>query len=127
MLVTHKFHCLQAKKLGLSFTSAYLLNQKIDALPVGPEWTEHSITITGNKVDALGVPLKETVTTYMHDPIHAVGQLLNNLMFREGMNFVPEKAYTDVSQQSQVFDEMWTGNAWWRVQVHMANYILWHQ
>lgn len=60
----------------------------------------------------------------MRNPVHAVEELLNNPMFREGMNFVPEKAYTDPSQQSRVFDKMWTGNAWWKVQVRIANYIL---
>ncbi|KAF8596890.1 hypothetical protein BDV93DRAFT_454099, partial [Ceratobasidium sp. AG-I] len=103
-------------KLGLSFASNYLLNQKIDSLPSGPEWTEHSMTITGDKVDTFGAPLKETVTTYMRNPVDAIGQLLNNPMFQERMTFAPERVYTDASRESRVFDEMWTGDAWWRVQ-----------
>jgi hypothetical protein len=97
--------------------STYLLNQKIEKLPSGPEWKEHAMIITGDKTDACGAHLKETVVMYMRNPVDAVGQLLNNPMFRQGMTFAPRRVYTDESRQSRVFDEMWTANAWERVQV----------
>lgn len=55
----------------------------------------------------------------MRNPVGAVQQL-NNPTFRHGMNFAPERAYTNVDRQSRVFDAMWTGDAWWRVQVRTS-------
>jgi hypothetical protein len=97
--------------------STYFLNQKLEKLPSGPEWKEHAMILTGDKTDVSGAYLKETVVMYMRNPVDAVGQLLNNPMFRQGMTFAPERVYTDESRQSRVFNEMWTGNAWERVQV----------
>lgn len=104
--------------MGLSFSSNYLLNKKLEDLPTdGPKWHEHSFKIEGDKMDEDSNILEETIVTYMRDPVEVVAALLNNPEFREGMTFAPEHAYVDPGRKTRLFDDMWTGDEWHRVQV----------
>jgi hypothetical protein len=35
------------------------------------------------------------------------------------MRFAPEKAYEDSDAKNRIFDEMWTGDWWWDLQVSL--------
>jgi hypothetical protein len=38
------------------------------------------------------------------------------------MRFAPERAYKDPEGKNRIFDEMWTGDWWWNLQV---SYQVW--
>jgi hypothetical protein len=38
-------------------------------------------------------------------------------MFKDHISYVPEKAFSDENGDVRVYDEMWTGDWWWKIQV----------
>jgi hypothetical protein len=56
---------------------------------------------------------------WKRDPVECIGELIGNPAFRKKMCFAPEKAYKDSDAKNRIFDEMWTGNWWWDLQVSL--------
>ena len=44
-------------------------------------------------------------------------QPLNGAPFKDSLSYTPEKVYADAEGKERVYDEMWTGDWWWDVQV----------
>ena len=49
--------------------------------------------------------------------MECIRELIGNPAFRDKMQYVPEKVYKDCDGNVRVFDEMWTGDWWWNLQV----------
>ncbi|KAH7906526.1 hypothetical protein BJ138DRAFT_1137941 [Hygrophoropsis aurantiaca] len=108
-----------AKKHGLSFTTARAFLQRIDALRTGPEWTCEIIDIAGDRTGDDGKIVHESVELWKRDPVECVKELIGNPLFREVISYVPERAYTDEGGQNRIYDEMWTGDWWWKTQENL--------
>ena len=39
--------------------------------------------------------------------------------FKDYISYVPERVYMDKEGKVRVFDEMWTGDWWWEIQVRL--------
>ena len=91
--------------------------KKIDALPLGPEFSCETVTIPGDLVDESGAPLTEEVDLWLRDPLECIRDLLANPAFRDHLVYRPAEAYTSMQRQCRVFSEMWTGKWWYKLQV----------
>jgi hypothetical protein len=103
--------------MGLSYESAYLLYKKIDMLPTGPKWSCETVTLTGDLLDENGNPLQDVFELWLRDPVECIEELVSNPAFDGSIAYAPERAYTDGTGQSRIYDEMWTADWWWDVQV----------
>jgi hypothetical protein len=45
-------------------------------------------------------------------------------VFKDVMVFVPEKVFSNADGSNRVFDEMWTADWWWEVQVSSMQHII---
>jgi hypothetical protein len=79
------------------------------------------VKITGDKTDESGKPLTEEVELWLRDPLECIQHLVGNPAFKESISYVPERVYTDSIQESHRYDEMWTADWWWDVQVCTDN------
>jgi hypothetical protein len=90
----------------------------VDRLPTdGPEWFCDIITIAGDKFNDEGEVLTEDVELWRRNPVDCVRELIGNPAFKEVMVYAPEKVFSNADGSNRVFDEMWTGDWWWNIQV----------
>jgi hypothetical protein len=94
-----------------------MLHKKIDTLRIGPAWEHHMLTLTGDKNDEYGQPLTEDVELWLRNPVDCVAELLGNPAFNGSIAYAPERVYTDSKASSRIYDEMWTADWWWDIQV----------
>ncbi|KAE9391614.1 hypothetical protein BT96DRAFT_959531 [Gymnopus androsaceus JB14] len=87
-------------RMNLSFKSKYMFFKKIDNLPGGP----------------CEVPLEEEHELWMRNPVECIVDLIGNPAFREFMGYSPERVFDAEDGSNQMFDEMWTGEWWWKMQ-----------
>jgi hypothetical protein len=97
----------------------------VDRLPTnGPEWLCDIITITGDALNDEGELLTEDVKLWRRDPVECIRELIGNPAFKDAMQFEPEMVFADADGKSHVYDEMWTGDWWWNIQVSTAIFSL---
>ena len=107
------------KRTQPSYLSNYSLLKKIDSLPARPRWKCELIKVEGNAIGADGKPATESVELWFRDPIECVQGLIGNPTFREHLSYVPQKVFTSGSGTTRIYDEAWTGNWWWTMQVRV--------
>lgn len=107
----------QIKKMQPSFRSAHTFFTIVDSLPTGPRWDCQMVEITGDINDATGKPLNEQVELWLRNPLECVAELIGNPAFDGYVSYEPERVYTNSTGRSRVYDEMWTGDWWWDIQV----------
>jgi hypothetical protein len=97
----------------------------IDQLPTNrPEWSCDIITITGNALNNEGELLTKDVELWRQNSIDCVCKLIGNPAFKDAMQFKPEMVFADADGKSCMYDEMWTGDWWWNIQVSMVIFSL---
>ncbi|KAJ7092928.1 Zn-finger domain-containing protein [Mycena belliarum] len=106
------------QKAKLSFHNNRTFLQKIDALPTGPDWTCEIVTAAGDQVDENGELMVEELELWMRDPVECIKELMSNPAFKDHMAYAPERVYGNAegTEDSRIFDEMWTANWWWKIQ-----------
>lgn len=106
--------------MKLSYLNKREFTKKIDALPPSPKFTEVIFSVTGDLLDANNQPQVEQVSLWMRDPMECIQELLGNPSFRNETVFAPCRIYTDSTQTTRMYGEMWTGDWWWALQVFMT-------
>jgi hypothetical protein len=111
----------QNKKANLSFHNNRAFLKKVDQLPTGPDWTCKMVTAAGNRVDENDELMSEDLELWMRNPVECIKELISNPAFREHMAYAPERVYgaKDGREESRIFDEMWTAEWWWKLQVRI--------
>ncbi|KAJ7478536.1 hypothetical protein FB451DRAFT_1453183 [Mycena latifolia] len=106
------------KKAKLSFYNNRSFLQKIDALPTGPDWTCELVTVAGDRLDENDEMMSEELELWMRDPVECIKELMSNPAFKDHMAYAPERVYgnSEGTEDSRIFDEMWTANWWWKIQ-----------
>lgn len=117
--LTEPSMCQTKERTQLSYSSSYKLLKKIDSLAVRLEWKCEVIKVTGNVIGADGKPEVENVELWCRDPIQSVQELIGNPMFREHLSYTPQKVFTTESGTTRIYDEAWTGDWWWTMQVRI--------
>ncbi|KAG9088471.1 hypothetical protein FRC06_002015, partial [Ceratobasidium sp. 370] len=82
---------------------------EIDSLPHGPDWYRQTIRVPGDNGE-------EVVDLWKQNVIEIVAMLLRNRRFMQYMRFALEKHWESEDHRGRVYDEMWSGNWWWRIQ-----------
>ncbi|KZT23234.1 hypothetical protein NEOLEDRAFT_1149515 [Neolentinus lepideus HHB14362 ss-1] len=91
--------------------------KKIDSLPTGGAgWKCHNVQIAGDLNNGEGEIKMEDVELWTRDPLEVIWELLGNPAFKDAMVYAPEHVYTDEQRSKQIYDEMWTGDWWWKMQ-----------
>jgi hypothetical protein len=92
--------------------------KKIDALPTkGPEWHCDLIKVAGDIITPDGKMSTAELELWRRNPVDCIRELMGNPTFREMMAYAPEHAFEDAEGKSRIYDEMWTGDWWWDMQV----------
>lgn len=85
------------------------LKQKIAMLPKQGEWHERTLTLVED-------PMVEHLVQY-RNPLEVVQSLWSNSTYADQMVFAPRRMWSSSSRSSRLYNEMWTGDWWWEVQV----------
>jgi len=62
----------------------------------------------------------EELELWMRDPVAYIRELIGNPAFNGSMAYAPEKVYMDQEGQEHQYDEMWSGDWWWKTQVRIV-------
>ncbi|KAG8730883.1 hypothetical protein FRC10_002295, partial [Ceratobasidium sp. 414] len=90
------------------------LLRDIDRLPTGPNWTTADVSV--------GEGLHERVhTVHMRNVLEVIRELLGARRFEHCMQYAPERHWTSRNRRCRVYDEMWSGDWWWRMQHLIRN------
>jgi hypothetical protein len=100
-----------------SYSSNYTLLKKVDSLAIGPGWKWEQIKVREDVADEDGMRGEEDLELWYRDPVAIVQDLVGNPAFKDSLAFAPQKVYTDAEGGMRTYDEMWTGDWWWKTQV----------
>lgn len=95
-------------------------NRDVDNLPHGPEWHRQTIQVDGDQGS-------EILDLWLRDIVEVVRELIKDRRFLEYMRFAPERHWETAEKKIRIYDEMWSGDWWWRIQVgqaHISNEFL---
>lgn len=59
----------------------------------------------------------EKLECWRRNPVDVVTELISRPEFAKTMHYAPERVYRDSDCNNRVYDEMWTGDWWWDIQV----------
>jgi len=104
-------------KLNMSFKSKHTFMKVIDSLPRSTEWSLKMVEVEGDILGTDGKPLTEEVELWMHNLLDCIHKLLANPNFVDVISYEPQKVFDDEVGRERRFNEMWTGDWWWEVQV----------
>ena len=90
------------------------------SLPIVAEWKQTPIPIRSNAQNASGVPTMERVDLWKRNPIKLIKELLQDPEWKDVLQYKPQKLYVDSECSERIYNEMWTGDWWWEMQVGIA-------
>ncbi|KAJ7867072.1 hypothetical protein B0H14DRAFT_3084139 [Mycena olivaceomarginata] len=90
--------------------------QAIDDLLGSVGWKLERLTLQGDLQDDNGDDVVETLELWYRDPVECIWELMGNLVFRNVMQYAPQKVFEDAEGKSKVINEMWTAAWWWKLQ-----------
>lgn len=79
-------------------------------LPTGAPWMATKLTIPGGSS-------KTPLTLYYRDAAEVFKSLFGNPAFADGMDFAPQKIWTNGQKLHRVYKELMSGNWAWEMQV----------
>ncbi|KAJ7815457.1 Zn-finger domain-containing protein [Mycena leptocephala] len=102
--------------VGTAYSTKDQLLEAIDDLPGGVGWKLEKVTLTGDLEDEDGKLIVETLELWYRDPVDCIRELIGNPVFRDVMQYAPQKVFEDAAGKSEVINEMWTAAWWWKLQ-----------
>ncbi|QRV89359.1 Zn-finger protein [Ceratobasidium sp. AG-Ba] len=90
------------------------LLQDIDSLPHGPKWRQDEVTV------GKGIYKRRHVVRF-RDILAVIRDLISARRFKDCMRYAPERHWTSQDKKCRLYDEMWSGNWWWRMQFRIQN------
>lgn len=100
--------------------------KKLDTLPAGPGWACDLMEVEGDRPREDGQMVVERLELWKRDPVECVKELIGNPLLKDYIAYAPEKAYQhmDGAETDRIWDEMWTGDWWWDMQVSLyVNFV----
>ena len=85
------------------------LKRKISNLPKQGKWHTRTMTLSEDPTVQHQI--------YYRNPIDVIKSLWSNPTYADQMVFSPQKLWTSSDKTSQLYNEMWTGDWWWKIQV----------
>jgi hypothetical protein len=59
----------------------------------------------------------EELELFHRDPVECIQELLSNPMFKDVLQYSPLQVFVDEECTERIYNEMWTCNWWWDLQV----------
>lgn len=84
---------------------------------MGTQWQSETITLTGDLLDEHGAVLTDQFELWFRNPLCIIKELISNPAFNGFVSYTPERVYDDDTGETRVYDEMWTADWWWDMQV----------
>lgn len=75
------------------------------------------ISIKGDHRGDDGSFMEDTLELWQRDPVECVEELIGNPMFDGNIAYGPERVYMEEAATIWHYDEMWTAEWWWKMQV----------
>jgi hypothetical protein len=95
--------------LGLSYNTVNKLNSIIDTkLPGQPPFQRKELVIGDERLEF-----------YWRDVLECIRSLYGDPKFAQDLTFVPERHYTCHARRIRIYNEMYTGDWWWGIQVRI--------
>ena len=85
------------------------LKRKISNLSKQGEWHTRTMTLSEDPTVQHQI--------YYRNPIDVIKSLWSNPTYADQMVFSPQKLWTSSDKTSRLYNEMWTGDWWWKIQV----------
>ncbi|KAF8833145.1 hypothetical protein BDN67DRAFT_992890 [Paxillus ammoniavirescens] len=111
-------------KLQTLFTSKYMLMKAIDKRPQLSEWHLKAITIEGDLLGQNGQQQTEEVELWLCNPVDCIRKLMANVTFCDAVCFESQQVFDDKVGTMRHYNEMWTADWWWQMQVSVVPVIL---
>lgn len=73
--------------------------------------------VKGDLLDKNGEHITEDVELWCRNPVECIQELIGNPAFKDYLAYLPERVYTDEEGTNRQYDEMWTADWWWDMQV----------
>ena len=61
----------------------------------------------------------ERLELWRRNPVECVKELMGNPVFKDLLEYAPQRHFMDQEGVNCMFDEMWTGDWWWDTQVKL--------
>ncbi|KAG8735173.1 hypothetical protein FRC10_010905 [Ceratobasidium sp. 414] len=87
---------------------------EIDNLPHGPGWHRETVRVPTNDGE-------EVLDLWKRDVVEIVEMLIRDRRFMRYMRFAPEKHWSSEDRVERIYNEMWSGEWWWRLQTILGN------
>jgi hypothetical protein len=95
--------------LGLSYNTVNKLNSIIDTqLPGQPPFQRKELVIGDERLEF-----------YWRDVLECIRSLYGDPKFAQVLAFVPKRHYTCQARRTRIYNEMYTGDWWWSIQVRI--------
>ena len=105
------------READLAISNVDKMYNTVDDLPKGARWHCRELTVTGDRYDARGVRISETVEVWYRDPLECIRELLGNPRFAHVLAYSPEQVFCDPEGRVRRIDEMHTADWWGQLQV----------
>ncbi|OCH89324.1 hypothetical protein OBBRIDRAFT_842278 [Obba rivulosa] len=83
------------------------------------EWECEKLEAVGDELDENGNRRTETLELWKRNPVECIKELMGNPEFREHMKYAPEHLYCDPEGKQRLYENMSTGDWWWRMQENL--------
>jgi hypothetical protein len=100
-------------RLSLSYRTVKQLNDIIDSLPGRSHFQCKDLSVG-----------HEHLEFYYRDVLQCIRSLYGNPQFAQDLAFAPEQHYTSHERTCHLYNEMFTGDWWWAVQVCILHFKL---
>jgi hypothetical protein len=112
--------------MKLGFANAENFEAACDSLPMPDKKSFEciSVDLPGDKLDDEGQPLVEHLELWRRNAVDCVRDLIGNPTFHGVMAYSPHRAFRELEALRQIFDQAWTAEWWWDMQVCVSNSIL---
>ncbi|KAI1782117.1 hypothetical protein LXA43DRAFT_906712, partial [Ganoderma leucocontextum] len=85
------------------------------------KWKVEILEATGDELDESGKPRKETVEVWTRDPVECIRELIGNPVFEDFLRYEPVRNYSDEEGTNRIYENMWTGDWWWDMQLKLPS------
>jgi hypothetical protein len=97
------------EQFQFSFHNMNSLKKKLEKLPQYGEWHEHPMCLIEDENE-------EHLIQY-RNPLDVIQGLWSNPTYVDEMVFTPHQVWSSKDKNSRLYNEMWTGDWWWQMQV----------
>ena len=101
---------VQVQRRPLSFSSAQEMRARIEVLPSPPAWKEMEVHVEGGST-------RDPLILYYRDGLECYKHIWGCPVYKNYMDYVPRREYTTEDKTERLYNEMFTADRAWALQV----------